>query len=194
MCLKRPILFSLLLLFFISDGTNSMAKTYTRSCKAKYRIEPVIRPHNSIETEWFTGKGTVGYFNPNLARERARKNLEECIDTHWRNRTENNRPRECTEANKVFNYPFNNLQRELRELTRRRFCTSVDPRYRGYMVWHGTPYDHVIVNVWAFVTGDTGCFGHVNAPWVLARDYRFNCLPPATLKQIPELQPVEPRN
>lgn len=113
MQLSKKIIWVLGGFFFMAAGmlvfeNVALAKNYTRSCKAKYSVNPTSFRGTSWTFE-FTGKGTIGYYNPNEARRRARRNIDECIDTHWRRYTASGRPRECTEANQIYSYPVGSL-------------------------------------------------------------------------------------
>ncbi len=93
---------------------NSWAKDYTRSCSALYVVKPTSIPGGRTATSpVFTGKGKIGYYNPNKARRRARANLLECIRTHWSNRNPLTMPSQCREGNRVYNYPYNGLAASL---------------------------------------------------------------------------------
>ena len=98
----------LFVLFCAMIAAPVQAKDYTRTCHARYSV----CPSSFRGVCWnfdFDGKGTIGYYNPNKARERARHNLDECIDTHWQRYTATGRPAECTAANQIYNYPVNSL-------------------------------------------------------------------------------------
>ncbi len=79
----------------------------TRSCTATYNACPA--GGGACWTFDFTGSGTAGHYAPNKARRRARTNIDECIDSHWRNYTATRRPTECTSANQISRYPVRSL-------------------------------------------------------------------------------------
>ncbi len=161
--LDRGTLFSFLLLSLIvlaGFGAEGVyAKDYTRSCTAKIGISPSSFRGTSVERT-FQGRGTVGSYMPNTARERARRNIDECITAHWNNRYSGSRPTECTEANQVYNYPFNSLHTEIAH----NICLA----NRG----HGT----IDVSINVLYSGDKGCLLDRNL-WMreVARDYRVTC-------------------
>jgi len=138
-------LFILTLLLIICSNNSSYAKNYTRSCTAYYYAIPTSIPGggNRVILPEFTGKGTVGYYNPNEARRRARKNLEQCIRAHWDSRHGSNIPIACTEANQVYNYTISMLEAYLGN----RLCVS----NRGN--------EHITARVGANFRGDKGCEG-----------------------------------
>ncbi len=89
------------------------AKDYTRSCDCQMSVAVNgVNGHTVVDgpskTYAFSGKGTVGYYNPNEARRRARHNLDECIQAAWDNRNGVWPPSECTVANQIYDYPFTN--------------------------------------------------------------------------------------
>jgi hypothetical protein len=139
--------------------SGAAAKDYTRSCTAKYIVSPHSFRGESLERT-FQGKGTVGSYMPNTARERARRNLDECITAHWNNRYSGARPRECTEANQIYNYPFNSLHTEI--------ALGICQANRG----HG----EIGVDINVLYSGDTGCLLDRNL-WKreIIRDYRVTC-------------------
>jgi hypothetical protein len=138
---------------------DAHAKDYTRSCTAKYIISPHSFRGESLERT-FQGKGTVGWYAPNTARERARRNLDECITAHWNNRYSGARPRECTDANQVYNYPFNSLHAEI--------AHGICLANRGH--------SEIGVDISVLYSGDKGCLLDRNL-WKrdIIRDYRVTC-------------------
>jgi len=155
---------TIFLIFFLSNP--AYAKTYTRSCTASYYINPTSIPSGGrrLVLHRFTGKGKIGYYNPNKARRRARKNLDECVRAHWRNRHASNMPSECTESNLIYNYPYNSLEAELGH----QICTA----NRGY--------DHIIASIGVSYRGKKGCDGETRGildPWGIELDsnMRFAC-------------------
>jgi len=150
------ILFTLL---FIMDTPSSA--DVTRSCTAKYVVSiSSISGATSPTYTPFQGKGTVGSFAPNKARERARKNLDECVEAHWERRNMTSRPSQCTESNKIYNYPFTGLMPKI--------TNDVCSRYKSY--------ETITIGVFVLFEGDKGCLLGRNL-WKtdLATNYRINC-------------------
>jgi PAN domain len=148
---------SLLTLLF---HTGAFAKDYTRSCRASYSVHPSsIRDGNSYTFE-FSGRGTIGYYNPNKARERARRNIDECIDTHWRRYTATSRPDQCTNSNQVYDYPLNSL--------------AVD--IPGNICRLNPGHDSISVSITVVYSGDKGCTLDNNS-WNrhITRNHLVNC-------------------
>jgi hypothetical protein len=59
-------------------NASAHAKDYTRSCSAAITIGATTPDGRRLQgTSYnFSGRGTVGYFTPNKARERARRNID----------------------------------------------------------------------------------------------------------------------
>lgn len=155
---------TIFLVFFASN--LAYAKTYTRSCKAAYYINPtsIAGGGRRLDLRQFTGKGKIGYYNPNKARRRARKNLDECVRAHWRNRHTSHMPTECTEDNLIYSYPYNSLEIEL----------------GNYICDANRGYDYIIARVGVSYHGQKGCDGETRGildPWGLELDnnMRFSC-------------------
>ena len=161
---KRSIyllgVFMFMAVSFICESTV-LARDYTRSCSARYIVSPTsIRGGASWQFD-FTGRGTVGaYAIINKARERARRNIDECIDTHWRRYTATGRPRECTGANQVYNYPVGCLACEIQ----RNIC-RLNPGHAA-----------ITVAINATYSGDRGCTLDNNS-WMreIARNHTVTC-------------------
>lgn len=149
--------FSALLLLI---GGEAAAKNYTRSCGARYSVTPTSISGGHAYTFQFQGRGTVGYYNPNEARRRARRNIDECIDTHWAHRTATSRPDQCRESNQVYNYPLNSWAVDIR----RNIC-RLNPGH-----------DTITVTVNVLYSGDKGCYLRNNS-WsrTIARGYVVHC-------------------
>ena len=151
-----------LLALVLCVGNEVFAKSYTRGCSVRYSVTPTIngRSGNSA-TFTFEGKGTVGYYNPNEARRRARRNIDECIDTHWASRHSGVRPSQCSESNQIYNYPFSG-QLEAR------IANEVCRRNRGH--------SSLNVTVTALYSGREGCTLRNNS-WnrIIVRNHRVNC-------------------
>jgi hypothetical protein len=142
------------------------AKDYTRSCDCQYSMsvnaangDPVDGPSNSYPS--FSGKGTVGYYNPNEARKRARHNLDECIQAAWEHRDGVSKPTECTESNQIFSYPINN---------------GLIPKIRMDVCNSNPDYDWFTIGISATFSGDNGCLLDRNL-WNtnIISNYRVNC-------------------
>lgn len=138
---------------------EAVARDYTRSCTAQYNISPTSFRGTGIQRS-FTGRGTVGSYMPNTARERARRNIDECLDAHWANRNLGTRPRACTEANQVYNYPFRSLHAEIALA----MCNA-NPGHTSMRIGINVLYD-----------GDKGCLLGRNL-WnrQIASNYLINC-------------------
>ncbi len=130
----------------------------TRSCGASYSVCP--SGGGSCWSFDFTGRGTVGYFNPNEARRRARHNIDECIDTHWRNYTSTGRPQQCTSSNQVYGYGVGSLIVDMS----RNICRRNPGR------------SSVVVSIRAIYSGDRGCTLRNNS-WnrEIARNHTVRC-------------------
>ena len=148
-----------LLLSSVTAPPPSHAKDYTRSCHARYSVCPSSFRGTCWNFE-FDGKGTVGYYNPNKARERARHNIDECIDAHWRRYTATGRPPECTTGNQIYDYPVNSLAVDMS----RNVC-RLNPGHETIQVVIGVVY-----------TGQAGCTLDNNS-WnrTIARNHTVFC-------------------
>lgn len=135
------------------------AKTYTRSCGAHYSACPSSFSGRCWQFD-FTGKGSIGYYNPNKARERARKNIDECLDTHWLRYTATGKPKECTSANQIYSYPVNSLVVDLS----RNLC-RLNPGRTSMQVTISTTY-----------SGKKGCTLRNNS-WkrIITRNHTVHC-------------------
>lgn len=152
------ILVPFLLLAF--PGSAAYAKDYIRSCSAAYIITPTsIRGGRTAILPRFQGKGKVGYFNPNEARRRASRNINECIQAHWANRDSGRTPSECTESNRIYNYHFTPLSAHLRN--------EVCRLNKGHA--------RITSRVSAQLYGDTGCWGNINTPTTISSNYTLTC-------------------
>ncbi len=87
--------------------TEASAKSYTRSCRANMEVSYQGQQIGSLN---FTGKGTVGYFAPNKARKRAKKNIDECLSAQWNSGGTGTKPRQCTSSNKIYGYTISNMR------------------------------------------------------------------------------------
>jgi len=121
------------------------ARTYTRACSAYYFAEPIDMSHGRGArlpgNTTFTGRGTVSYYAPNLARKRARRHIVACAEAHWRTRRGRAIPRECTADRQIYNYDLRYIEASLAN----RLCT-VNPGHRSIRAQ---------VGVW--ITGKKGC-------------------------------------
>ncbi|THB79847.1 MAG: hypothetical protein D6B25_00215 [Desulfobulbaceae bacterium] len=156
---KLILLVSLTLLMVFVAASIASAKTYTRSCGAKYTVSP----SSFRGTSWsfsFTGKGKIGYYNPNKARERARRNIDECIDTHWARRTATGRPAECSQSNLIYNYPVGSMIVDL--------STNICRLNPGH--------DTIRVNIGVLYSGKAGCTLSNNS-WQrnVVRNFQVHC-------------------
>ena len=107
----------------------------------------------------FQGRGKVGYFNPNEARRRASRNINECIDAHWADRDSSNTPIECTESNRIYNYHFTPLSAHLRN--------EVCRLKKGHA--------RIISREACRSTETPGCWGNINVPSTISSDFLVNC-------------------
>jgi hypothetical protein len=140
-------------------GNAAFAKDYTRSCSANVRFEPT----SFRGTSWsysFSGRGTVGYYAPNTARERAAARINECYHASWDQREHAGRPTQCTESNQVYSYPYSG---PIGPLLRINIC-RLNPGHAS-----------MVVKMWVLTDGDTGCFGNINSPWSFVDNYTVNC-------------------
>lgn len=156
----------LILIFGIAFLGLAAAKDYTRSCGCQYSVGVSTANGNSVDGPSFSypsfsGQGTVGYYNPNEARRRARHNLDECIQAAWEHRDMTSMPTECTEANQIFSYPFNN---------------GLIPRIRNDVCSSNLDYNWFTMGLSAVFSGDTGCYLDRNL-WntIITTNYRVNC-------------------
>ncbi len=144
------------------SSTGVAAKDYTRSCTATYVISATT-PTGARLTGAnfsFTGKGTVGYYAPNTARERALKNINECVDDAWAHRLGTSVPRACTSSNQIHGYPFTGLHVGIMQAV----CLA----NRGH--------DQILINLHVGYDGDTGCIAYPNI-WrrLITQAYTINC-------------------
>ena len=147
----------------VACGINTAeARDYTRSCSATISIGATTTSGQRLRggSHDFSGQGTVGYFAPNKARERARRNIDECIDAAWAGRHRTSRPQACTESNQVYSYPFTSLQFGLQQA----LCNA-NPG-------HGS----ILVNLTVQYGGDRGCLQYTNT-WnrVVTQAYTVQC-------------------
>lgn len=143
------------------SGTG-LAKDYTRSCSATISIGATTPSGQRLRgaTYNFSGRGTVGWFAPNKARERARRNIDECIDAAWARRHQTSRPSACTESNQVHSYPFTGLQFGLQQAV----CRA------------NPGHDRILVSLTVQFSGDRGCLNYTNT-WnrVVTQAYTVQC-------------------
>lgn len=142
------------------------AKDYTRSCDCQMSASVDTINGNAVDGPSysypsFSGQGTIGYYNPNEARRRARHNIDECIQAAWDHRDGVSRPTECTEANQIFNYPF---------------IMGLIPKIRNDVCSSNPEADWFTLGLTASFDGDTGCLLDRNL-WntIIATNYRINC-------------------
>jgi hypothetical protein len=133
------------------------ASDYTRSCRARWSVGPTSFRGQSWSFE-FEGRGTVGYYNPNEARRRARGNIDECLTTHWANRYAA-RPNQCTQSNGIHSYAVGCLSQAIIQ----NIC-RLNPGHQTITVMATASY-----------SGDTGCIEHNNWMSTIARDYVVTC-------------------
>ncbi len=133
------------------------SRDYTRSCSATISISPT--GGGSGVSHNFTGRGTVGAYMPNTARERARRNIDECVNAAWAN-PHSLRPSACTSSNQVYDWPYNRLHQEVAQA----ICNRNPARER------------VFVNVRVTYQGDTGCVAQPNI-WLrtIRENYLVQC-------------------
>ena len=144
----------------VFPGSASYARDYIRSCSAAYIVTPIsIRGGNTAFLPRFQGRGKVGYYNPNEARRRASRNINECINAHWADRDSSNTPIECTESNRIYNYHFTPLSAHLRN--------EVCRLNKGH--------DRITSRVSVQKYGRTGCWGNINVPSTISSDFTVNC-------------------
>lgn len=101
---------ALALVVSVTAAVPVAAKDYTRSCSASIRFGP--EGGGTSVQHSFTGKGTERTYRPNSAREKARRNIDECLDAHFAD-PHGLRPNACTPANQVYDYPFRRLHQEM---------------------------------------------------------------------------------
>jgi len=138
------------------------AQDVTRSCTAQYSVSVTSINGAAGQTyPSFSGQGTVGYFNPNEARRRARHNLDECVQAAWDNRYQVSKPTQCTETNQIFSYPFN---------------MGLIPKIGIDLCSRYKAYDSLTIALSVVFSGDEGCLLDRNL-WntKLATDYLINC-------------------
>lgn len=133
-----------------------MARDYTRSCSATISFGP---SGGTYVSHTFTGKATVSTYRPNTARERARNNIDECLDANFAN-PHGSLPSACTPVNQVYDYPFNRLHQEL--------ALQACNANRGHTSLN--------INVNVAYRGDVGCLLRNNS-WgrTMVTNYRVNC-------------------
>jgi hypothetical protein len=172
LCLLTVIFF-LVPLFF----TNESAFAQRRNCYGNYKIYPQSVSGGVFTSLEFYARGdeweALPGFYPSRSRMNASCKLQMCMEDHW-NRTKENRSYRCNESKDVYNYPFNNLEKELGELICRQY--NVQDSY-------------IIATVKAYTHGDRGCGeceGAGTRPsstykssreWTLAENHRFDCSP-----------------
>jgi len=102
------ISFLLLALMLLLPFGVVNAKDYVRACQAEYSVKVKTLKGGYLGTRVFkfSGKGKVGWYAPNKARERARANIEQCVTKAWEKRHLASKPSECSESNRIYNYPF----------------------------------------------------------------------------------------
>jgi hypothetical protein len=159
----------LILVLILLSGTvildSAVAKDYTRSCDCDFGATvETINGYTADGPSYdypFSGQGTVGYYNPNEARRRARHNIDECLRAAWDHRDGTSIPTECTEANQIYNYPL---------------TIGLIPEIRNNVCSRNPDYIWFTIGVSAVFTGDTGCtLDNNNWLTTLARNYRVNC-------------------
>jgi hypothetical protein len=138
------------------------AKTYTRSCQATYNVVARTPTGGSLTggNFTFTGKGKVGYYAPNKARERALGNIKECVNAAWSRRLITSVPSACTDSNLIYSYPFTSLHFGLMQTV----CLA------------NPGHDRIMVDLVVTYSGDTGCVpAHNNWREVITQSYTINC-------------------
>lgn len=149
----RPIgLFLLTAIFALASG-EAAAKTYYRSCSARYEVRvtqvdgvPVTMPTRHV-SPGFTGTGKCGpYTRINDCRRRARDFCHTCMSEHWAHRSTT--PAACTYfagGVGVRSYSIHDLTDALNSTA----CSTSDFR-------HGASIRY---DVYRVTTGDKGCGG-----------------------------------
>jgi len=157
--LPYTAMFLTALLFSLS--APAYAKDYTRSCKATLSASAQTPGGTRLRgvQRSFQGKGTIGYYNPNEARRRARKNLNECVTQAWENRTGSSRPRQCTKSNQVYNYPFTGLHFGIQQA----LCVS------------NPGHENLIARINVSFDGKKGCPDNNSWEGTLSTNYRITC-------------------
>lgn len=158
---------AILMLILVTAFSGSVtAKDYTRSCDCQLNLGvDTVNGHSVVngpsKTYAFSGQGTVGYYNPNEARRRARHNLDECIQSAWDNRNGVWVPSECTEANQIYDYPFTN---------------GLIPQITNEICNEHLDYNWFTMALSATFSGNTGCLLDRNL-WLtnIITNYRVNC-------------------
>ncbi len=146
----------------VTFAAEAQAKSYTRTCNASFLVSATTPTGARLTgaTYRFTGQGTVGYYAPNTARERALTNINECIDAAWANRLGTSRPSACTPSNQVNSYPFYGLHVGVMQAV----CLA------------NPGHDQILVDLSVTYSGDTGCVPpHNNWMRVVTRAYTINC-------------------
>ncbi len=152
----------LLLVWTVAFSELAACQDVTRSCTASYSVSVTSISGASGQTyPSFSGQGTVGYFNPNEARRRARHNLDECVQAAWDNRDRLSKPSECSESNQIYNYPFE---------------MGIIPKIRIDLCSRYKAYDSLTIALSVIFSGDEGCLLDRNL-WNtrLATNYVINC-------------------
>jgi len=158
-------IFQLAIALFVFVVNNPvLAKDYIRQCKANlyFSASTLDRQKNMTHAyPSFIGKGKVGYWAPNKARERARQNIDECLDAAWESKYVLNKPSLCTEANQIYNYPIQSGM--IPDITLKA-CSKIPG------------HERLTVNLEVTYDGQQGCMLDNNS-WgrKIARDFTIKC-------------------
>jgi len=159
---RKVSTYALAAISMVACGFNAAEADVTRSCSATITIGATTVSLQRLQgaSYHFSGRGTHGGLSPNTARERARRNIDECIDAAWARRHHTSRPEACTESNQVYNYPFTSLQFGLQQAV----CNA------------NPGHDRILVTLSVQYSGDTGCLLRHNE-WnrIVTRAYTVQC-------------------
>ena len=142
---------------------NANARDCVRSCRATIGVgasTPLGQWLEGVTFASFTGSGVVGYYAPNSARLRARRNIDACISAAWQSSFSPSRHPYCTESNRIYNFACNS------------FHFAIQQAVCGANPGH----ERISVNVNVGYSGGRGCLLRTNS-WnrLVTSGYTIEC-------------------
>jgi agmatine/peptidylarginine deiminase len=171
-----------LLAALLRPAPEAAAREIVRHCEGRYYMASTLldglpessdRPRLYWNFGRFTGAGHCGAAVPDRCRERAKDKLVACFREHWKVRWDRVRPHACTEPGGVQGYAFSDIKSVMEEVV---YCSE-----------QSLPHADIVVNLYGFTSGDSGCGTDASRPlaipdpaefwhsWPVQADYEMAC-------------------